>query len=435
MDDVQKRQHRKLFISFIVILATGLVLLVSTLAWLISANESKVNNFEVSIYSETGMELSLDGESWEDDVLHINTDTIEEAYEGNTNSYPDQLFPCSTSGIFDGSVSRLKLYDKSSAASTPGGFKLIANRIDNYSIVDNNLTPEGDGYFVFDLFVRNGVGSGYSEEGGENTAESIYLTSNSRAVVTSLDEVADEETSSPELEVSPSPEEDIYSDVGNSIRIGFFQVGRIRSEGYNADTLRSITCNGGSGITSTCSTTVADALNNKAKTWNIWEPNDLAHDSQLINYYNLLCRNRTSLNEYSSQTCSDITNLKLNTYAPNTDIISSDKVDIYDGLNGFTGTVYDSSNLNGKLTELNNYGGSMASLVSHEKEPFIKLAGNSITKIRMYIWLEGQDVDNYDLMTTNLGIKINFGFTTDKIYVPNSNNNELNNENNVSNSN
>ena len=37
-----------------------------------------------------------------------------------------------------------------------------------------------------------------------------------------------------------------------------------------------------------------------------------------------------------------------------------------------------------------------------DRPAFMTLAPNSITKIRVYVYLEGQDVDNYDLVTKDV---------------------------------
>ena len=59
---------------------------------------------------------------------------------------------------------------------------------------------------------------------------------------------------------------------------------------------------------------------------------------------------------------------------------------------------------------------------SAENRPhFIKLAANSITKIRVYVYLEGQDVDNYDLISKDQKISVQFGFTKDQFDLSNSN--------------
>ena len=46
---------------------------------------------------------------------------------------------------------------------------------------------------------------------------------------------------------------------------------------------------------------------------------------------------------------------------------------------------------------------------------FMSLAPNSITKIRVYVWIEGQDIDNYDFASLGHSIKVNFGFTKERI--------------------
>ena len=42
------------------------------------------------------------------------------------------------------------------------------------------------------------------------------------------------------------------------------------------------------------------------------------------------------------------------------------------------------------------------------------LAPNSITKVRIYVYIEGQDVDNYDFASLGKQIKVNFGFTKER---------------------
>ena len=39
---------------------------------------------------------------------------------------------------------------------------------------------------------------------------------------------------------------------------------------------------------------------------------------------------------------------------------------------------------------------------------------NSITKVRVYIWIEGQDIDNYDFSSLGKQISVQFGFTKER---------------------
>ena len=42
------------------------------------------------------------------------------------------------------------------------------------------------------------------------------------------------------------------------------------------------------------------------------------------------------------------------------------------------------------------------------------LAPNSITKIRVYVWIEGQDIDNMDFSSIGKQIEVSFGFTKER---------------------
>ena len=48
------------------------------------------------------------------------------------------------------------------------------------------------------------------------------------------------------------------------------------------------------------------------------------------------------------------------------------------------------------------------------RKEFMTLAPNSITKLRVYIYIEGQDIDNYDFASLGKKISVNFGFTKER---------------------
>jgi len=56
----------------------------------------------------------------------------------------------------------------------------------------------------------------------------------------------------------------------------------------------------------------------------------------------------------------------------------------------------------------------MKDLTGTDRPQFMTLAPNSITKLRVYIWIEGQDVDNYDFASIGKKISVNFGFTKER---------------------
>ena len=56
----------------------------------------------------------------------------------------------------------------------------------------------------------------------------------------------------------------------------------------------------------------------------------------------------------------------------------------------------------------------MKNVAGADRPQFMTLAPNSITKVRVYIYLEGQDVDNYDFASLGAKVSVNFGFTKER---------------------
>ena len=56
----------------------------------------------------------------------------------------------------------------------------------------------------------------------------------------------------------------------------------------------------------------------------------------------------------------------------------------------------------------------MKELRGTARPEFMTLAPNSITKLRIYIYIEGQDIDNYDFAQIGKKIAVNFGFTKER---------------------
>ena len=96
----------------------------------------------------------------------------------------------------------------------------------------------------------------------------------------------------------------------------------------------------------------------------------------------------------------------MTTYSLNSAIASSENVDIYDGLNGYTQS---------KFTAMEYYTDTNKNADADVKTEFFYLAPNSITKVRVYLYLEGQDVDNYDLTSYGKTMKIQFAFSKNKV--------------------
>lgn len=378
----------------------AILLSVSTYAWFIGMTKVNVSEFEINVATTEGLFLSMDGENWSYNLDAANTP----AYENNANIWANTsdnkgLIPMSTVGDMDKDSSRMKLFEKASYTAVPGGYRLLASRVDNYT--NKNETSgefiEGKGYVAFDLFIKNLSGNEYYVNNDPENEEAIYLRDNSTVKVSN----AGGESG---------------AGIENSVRVAFVQLGRVKATTTDVATITGITCSGSGDVTGIC----RDAQ--------IWEPNDTKHETNALNWYNTSCAIRTgeNINQATSYNLNDsCTTLEdgtsYPTYSVSKDIEISDYVNAYDGTafntytaNTMTYAEYLAANKVGKLVDFPYFTDTTKELNGNQRVQFMTLAPNSITKLRVYIYIEGQDIDNYDFAQLGKKITVNFGFTKER---------------------
>jgi hypothetical protein len=404
MHGQDKNRTRRLRNIITLFSLTAIILSVSTYAWFVGLQTVNVTAFEVKIATAESLLLSLDGETWSDTVS-ISKETLDDvSYEGHQNTWGGDkgLTPVSTIGEMDKTISKLKLYEKGSLTTTPGGYRLMASKVEN--TVDGEL----DGYVAFDLFIRNISGRQYIK--GYNTLdeEAIYLTTNSEVKVS--------EAGTPNTGIE------------NSVRVAFAQIGRVRGDVLNmpAAAITGITCNDSNGLDNQADTdddvTGICGPSETGKPATIWEPNDMFHEDSAINYYTTSCKKRkttedgadlTKVTAYETDACEPLAaGTYYPTYAVRRPIASTDRVDVYDGAeyNGYTATS-DPEGTVKAIEKVVTFTDTMKMKKGVQRDSIMTLAPNSITKVRVYIYLEGQDIDNYDFASIGKQITVNFGFT------------------------
>ena len=431
MDNLEKnataKRNRRTRNLVMVTSLSAVVLIASTYAWFTGLQSVSVEPFTVEISSADSLELSLNGEQWSD-TLTLTKDNIlntgelgadkvaQKAYKTNTNNWPinqapgtsDEdgkrfgLVPISTIGAMNTATSRMIMFEKSSMTTTPGGYRLLASTVDN----DKSASEQKQkGYVAFDLFVKNYSGTQYltNDEDPTDTSfeEAIYLNTDSHvSVATNAGGVAS-------------------TGIENSVRVAFAQIGRISAYSTSATAITGITCsNSGDGD---------NAVTGLCRKAQIWEPNDTAHKQVALNWYDKSCVQRTgsTLTNSDYKTASDkcrqigLTE-SIPTYAIGKpiEVGDSDKVDVYDGLNGYNTRISDYSSFKtsdsldkGPLVEFDYFTDSEKLKKGMSRPTFMTLAPNSITKVRVYVYIEGQDIDNFDYASVGKYIKVGFGFT------------------------
>ncbi len=460
MQRPNKKRTRRIRNLIVLCTFSAIILIVSTYAWFIGMRTVNVNPFEVEIASAESLMLSLNGSKWTS-TINISKDTLNTvSYSGHTNSWGgDGLIPMSTIGDMDSSVSRMKLFEKASLTPSDGGYRLMASRVRNYGA--NNEQP---GYVAFDLFVRNFSGTQYIITKNEADEEAIYLTTNS-AVSVAADGVADTgiENSVRVAFAQIGRVAGTTTAAGNITAITCGDATICTEQENIPESSQECTTAGGTwdSETETCSGTTEayctategkfSQITGICRKAQIWEPNDTAHIDDAIRWYNAACKKRvgvctggnvptsetacteaygtwdedTSLcsgtskayceeieGTYSTSFAGSCTTISdknaYHTYAVKADIVSADKVDVYDGEDYNT---YTDSN----LLEAYDYFTDTEKMKTGTSRPqFMTLAPNSITKVRIYIYIEGQDIDNYDFASIGRKISVKFGFTKER---------------------
>ena len=378
------------------IVACGLcaiILTASTYAWFIGMKTVNVTAFDVKIAAIDSLSLSLNGKDWSDTVEINEANHKTASYDGNTNSWGGEgLVPMSSVGKIDTTSSRMILFEKGSFTVTPGGYRIMASQ------VKNDGAEEAKGYVAFDLFIKNLSGNEYYTENNVLNEEAIYLTPESEVKVNAAG-----------LEGDTANIEN--SGIENSVRVAFAQIGRVKST-QPETVITGITCTTAGDVTGIC-----DDVHTQ-----IWEPNDTKHVQNAINWYTNSCKKRTgadlTLAESYNGTCGTVSNgTAYPTYAVSGTIIETDQVDNYDGAeyNGYAGSVSETA-ATGKLMAYPYFTDTMKNLEGNDRPQFITLAPNSVTKVRIYVYLEGQDVDNYDFASLGRQISVAFGFTKERYY-------------------
>ncbi|MDD4705613.1 MAG: hypothetical protein PHS24_00155 [Bacilli bacterium] len=375
---------------------TAIILSVSTYAWFVGMRTVSVTNFDVTIAGTEDLQLSLNGSTWKDTVA-INADNFNDdtdtVYSGNTNWWSGGgLIPMSSVGDIDATVSRMILFEKASLTPSLGGYRLIASR------AENDVDYDVNGYVAFDLFIKNSSGTQYIESYEPLDEEAIYLSTDSQVTVSSSG-VAN-------------------TGIENSVRVAFAQIGRVKGTTETAATITGITCEDVAGV-------VTGICTKRAQ---IWEPNDKSHVVGAISWYETSCKQRDKSGAYIGEfgSCGPFANgTSYPTYAVAQEITSVNAVDVYDGeaYNGYVSgsepELYEPYTASTDVPEGGTalleaypyFTDSMKILTGTARPQFMTLAPNSITKVRVYIYIEGQDIDNYDFASIGKSISVQFGFT------------------------
>lgn len=396
------KESKKRINSLILLIAfTAILLIVSTYAWFTTQRDVTVANLKGTVEVAESLEISLDAQNWSQRIEigeAINNDTFLKGISNengtlNSNYIPKELLPASTDGSADGIV--LPMY-----AGTLNGNKLSGIIACDETATDTDpkaaLSEDNRyaGYFAFDIFLRNSARN-------STGTDPLFLNNNTSLSV---------------LKTS-----DVY---GNTI--GNYVGNTLKGVGYNGQTYVG---DEKSGIQNTVRVGLALFKNTAELTATqaevrtatvgatktigsvaIWEPNSNAHDAQVVT------KNGPKGTPIKTRD-GDLTmssTAKFKTFAIMKDDAIDDIANVYDWTDdkltqqNTVQTETGDWDENGKLKKPEGATGVALKTVADSNTAFA-IAKNQISRIRVYVWLEGQDPDCINLASYGGGIELNLG--------------------------
>ena len=338
-EEKEKRSKKRWLLLLLLLIITGIMLTTSTYAWFTSNRTVTVEDIDVNVAASGGIQISVDGTSWKSIITNQDLANAHATYTAATNQIPSTLKPVSTAAkVLDtnGYLSMWLGTVSTSETSTNRG-KYILSTEDVSTVADNSASADGtgsNGYFVsFDLFIRL----------DENTEASLplYLTDGSNVTFKSGG-----------------------SDLGtqNASRVAFINEGNVAT----GSDLAKI-----QGLKTTETSNIY-----------VWEPNYEAHTStglaNAYSYYN-------TVNQGNAYTAANAGNQV--PYFGTIDAVTVDEDITLDKANATDNSTKFAAITPGIATKSN-----WAETETQYKQLF-NLTANAITKMKVYFWVEGQDID------------------------------------------
>ena len=360
---------------FMTLLLTAIMLIMSTYAWFSANRQVEINGITAKVRAAEGLQISLDGVSW-DTAVTVNKETLVALTSAvNKVAWADKLEPVSADGTFDSTTGELNFYY---GEVSPDGTilknvgKTASALTTSVETGETGNTGPTNKYIAFDIYLKN----------SSSRANDFMNLANGSAIAIN----ATEGQANTGLEYSVRTAIEFYSNTA----------------------------------TFTDSQSVINGKTFGTPQIAIWEPNYDQHiaeiqrvDSRINNTtqaWNTLAINNTADGKnIQGINCgaSDIGNALAVTLDTNGNVLS-DPAGVAGTYMTIPNTIQTAGNLQAD-TPLYNVTGTGST------DYQVKIAGNAITKARVYIWLEGQDPDCQDTASTGKAFDLKINLSKDPV--------------------
>ncbi len=343
-NDIIYRKRQSKFLLLLLAFFSGILFIFYSYAWFSSSLDVKIQFFDMTVSSNNGLFISLDGIDFSDTVeISKKTiiDELKDRYPANTNQWASGgLWPISTVGINNSNENRFDLYAGAILKKRDEN-RIMRKHLNTIKIYENTSTAYTS-FVAFDIFLKNVSGSPLTDN--------LFI---SEGTYIDFDKDVEEET------------KDEMQGLLNSIRFGFLFMDYTN----NYDTVENIQ---------------ALSCNNKCFHV-IYEPNSLAHTSLSI---------ERAMKDFN---VSLIDGIYKKTYA----IVDVGRELQYANGHPETGIALDTKHFREQIT-----------IKDEDLSTHVYEIPNGITKVRVYVWIEGQDIDS--LETNSEGAPLNLAIDFEK---------------------
>ena len=363
---------------FFIILIAAVMFIISTYAWFSTQKNVSITNLQGTVEVAEGLEISLDAQNWSNGIVlgkeEGQLSIIDNAYTGHHNISPTEMLPVSTLGLV--------------SSNTMTDLKMLRGKIENSKIL-SEIKPMNEqqtdatktdypGYFAFDIFLKNS---------SKNDTQDDILQLNYDS----------------SLEIMDASK--VNTGLQNTARVAFVKYSGTSDVMANQATILKETAGVGVGAVSSYISDVA-----------IWEPNSNAHSEYIVTNNNMITWSAADSTAYATKTLDngkkgfDVTT-QMPTYALKESSEGATINDIYkwDGTESLVAK-QNTLQTNKKSEDDYTIKEGVQDLVStSDGTTKFGIAPNKICRLRVYLWLEGQDVDCINYASHGGGVKVNIG--------------------------
>ena len=348
-----RKSKRRLNSSFMALLLTAIMLIISTYAWFSANREVLITGITAKVSAAEGLQISLDAENWSASVEVSQSKLSALGTSVNNYVWPTELTPVSTDGTISGTDAAFVYGDINDDGSILKAIK--------------NAPASGGRYISFDVYLKNSS----STSGGDK----LQLNT----------------TSSVAIHTKKETEDDTYAGQAETGLENCVRAGVLLYSTKNTFT---------TGVSTIRSSPVGNA-----PLFAIWEPNYKQHIDEVVANDERITNGTSTFQTLAMLPATNGFNIK----GVNGTTTTAVKVDANDAeIDGSSGTYM------GAPTTLTSDAGTVTAVTDMKAvdgTSQLMLGQNSIMKARVYIWLEGQDPDCNDTASTGRAFDIAIGFT------------------------